>query len=344
MPCALFLFSTRGPLFDRRPLAPNFLGCLSCFSILCWSAPRLFSTSIFLRRCRAGRRHRSKSLLKDIASYLIAAQVGILGIVSVAIGIVTLISQRDDRSSTNTDVRLYYVESLAYEVVLSGAALLIVLCVQLLWPASISCASRVFSAAPHLAFKALADGLPFGLASTQSGGVRSICAYDASFRRAERPGAASRTIYRERHRSDRSDPASIAHVLRERTQRTGPRHERRSGPSDYLRLWNVGRRRCRTRPNSFYPVDYLPDQPEVDRKDDTSCHETDQDHHSILFETGQRDKSDQKSGKDIARFALASSSRRAFDDVKIEIVRTKQPRPSRSSLRTAGYFGVGCSL
>jgi hypothetical protein len=33
-----------------------------------------------------------KSPLKDIASYLIAAQVGILGIVSVAIGIVTLIS------------------------------------------------------------------------------------------------------------------------------------------------------------------------------------------------------------------------------------------------------------
>jgi hypothetical protein len=75
-----------------------------------------------------------KSPLKDIASYLIAAQVGILGIVSVAIGIVTLISRRDDRSSTNTDVRLYYMESLAYEVVLSGAALLIVLCVQLLWP------------------------------------------------------------------------------------------------------------------------------------------------------------------------------------------------------------------
>jgi hypothetical protein len=76
----------------------------------------------------------TKGLLKDLASYLIAAQVGLLGIVSVAIGIVTLISQRDDRSSTNTDVRLYYMESLAYEVVLSGAALLIVMCAQLLWP------------------------------------------------------------------------------------------------------------------------------------------------------------------------------------------------------------------
>jgi hypothetical protein len=77
----------------------------------------------------------TKSLLKDLSSYLIAAQVGVLGIVSVAIGIVTLISQRDDRSSTNTDIRLYYMESLAYEVVLSGAALLIILCAQLLWPA-----------------------------------------------------------------------------------------------------------------------------------------------------------------------------------------------------------------
>ncbi len=78
-----------------------------------------------------------KSLLKDVTSYFIAAQVGILGIVSVAIGIVTLISQRDDRSSSNTDIRLYYMESLAYEVVLSGAALLIVLCVQLAWPAQL---------------------------------------------------------------------------------------------------------------------------------------------------------------------------------------------------------------
>jgi hypothetical protein len=76
-----------------------------------------------------------KSLLKDVACYLITAQVGILGVVSVAIGIVTLITQRDDRSSTNTDVRLYYKESLAYEVVRSGVALLIILGAQLLWPA-----------------------------------------------------------------------------------------------------------------------------------------------------------------------------------------------------------------
>jgi hypothetical protein len=72
--------------------------------------------------------------LKDADSYLIAGQVGILGIVAVAVGIVTLLSQRDDRSSATSDVRLYYSESLAYEVVTSGVALLVVLFVQLFWP------------------------------------------------------------------------------------------------------------------------------------------------------------------------------------------------------------------
>ena len=72
--------------------------------------------------------------LKDVDSYLIAGQVGILGIVAVAVGIVTLLSQRDDRSSATSDVRLYYSESLAYEVVTSGVAVLVVLCVQLFWP------------------------------------------------------------------------------------------------------------------------------------------------------------------------------------------------------------------
>jgi hypothetical protein len=72
--------------------------------------------------------------LKDVHSYLIAGQVGLLGIIAVAVGIVTLLSQRDDRSSATSDVRLYYSESLAYEVVTSGVALLVVLCVQLFWP------------------------------------------------------------------------------------------------------------------------------------------------------------------------------------------------------------------
>jgi O-antigen/teichoic acid export membrane protein len=69
--------------------------------------------------------------LKDATSYLITAQVGLLAVVSVAVGLVTLIAQRDDGSSTSTDVQLYYNGALAYEVVASSVALLLVLCVQI---------------------------------------------------------------------------------------------------------------------------------------------------------------------------------------------------------------------
>ena len=75
-----------------------------------------------------------RDFLTNIGSYFITAQVGMLGIVSVAVGIVSFLSQGGDGSSARTDVRLYYVEAMAYEVVTSGIALLIVLSVQLFWP------------------------------------------------------------------------------------------------------------------------------------------------------------------------------------------------------------------
>src|SRR5206468_9625179 len=55
-------------------------------------------------------------------------------VVSVAVGLVTLIAQRNDGSSTSTDIQLYYNGALAYEVVASSVALLLVLCVQIFWP------------------------------------------------------------------------------------------------------------------------------------------------------------------------------------------------------------------
>jgi hypothetical protein len=72
--------------------------------------------------------------LKDLGSYLIAGQIGILAIVSVAIAVVTLLSERNDGASVNTDIRLYYVESYSYELAISGVALLLVLTIQLFWP------------------------------------------------------------------------------------------------------------------------------------------------------------------------------------------------------------------
>ena len=72
--------------------------------------------------------------VKDLGGYLIAGQIGILAIVSVAVAVVTLLSERNGGASVNTDVRLYYVESYSYELAISGVALLLVLTVQLFWP------------------------------------------------------------------------------------------------------------------------------------------------------------------------------------------------------------------
>jgi hypothetical protein len=71
------------------------------------------------------------SLLTNATDYLITAQVGVLAVVSIAIGLVTIIAQRENAS---TDVQVYYHESLAFGVVASSIALLAALCVQLVWP------------------------------------------------------------------------------------------------------------------------------------------------------------------------------------------------------------------
>lgn len=72
-----------------------------------------------------------KAIILNVSSYLITAQVGALGVISLALALVTLIAQRENSA---TDVKLYYHESLAFEVVASCVALLAVMCAQLLWP------------------------------------------------------------------------------------------------------------------------------------------------------------------------------------------------------------------
>jgi hypothetical protein len=72
--------------------------------------------------------------LKDAAGFFLTAQVGILVVLTVAISVVTLLAQKDDGSAVNTDVRLYYFESYAYELGTSSILLSIVLVVQLFWP------------------------------------------------------------------------------------------------------------------------------------------------------------------------------------------------------------------
>jgi hypothetical protein len=70
-------------------------------------------------------------LLKSVPSYLLGAQVSIFGVISLALALVTLIGQRAEAA---TDVKVYYHESLFFEVAASCLALTAALAVQFFWP------------------------------------------------------------------------------------------------------------------------------------------------------------------------------------------------------------------
>ena len=72
-----------------------------------------------------------KMLLSSVSGYFIATQVGILGIVALALALVSLIAQRENSA---TDILVYYHESLAFQIVASSLALLAILVIQLIWP------------------------------------------------------------------------------------------------------------------------------------------------------------------------------------------------------------------
>lgn len=71
---------------------------------------------------------------RDVAGVLITAQVGLLAVLTVAVTVVTLLSEKDDDVTANTNVRLYYVESCTNEFTTSSIAFLIVVVAQLFWP------------------------------------------------------------------------------------------------------------------------------------------------------------------------------------------------------------------
>jgi len=106
---------------------------------LSWLAPE-----VMLRLTRVlPTTSQTETLLNTFAGYAIAAQTGVLGVISIAVGLVPLIAERQ---GAGTDVKVYYYASLAFEVVASCIALLLVLCVQLVWPI-------------HVAISRLNDGM-----------------------------------------------------------------------------------------------------------------------------------------------------------------------------------------
>lgn len=74
---------------------------------------------------------RMEDILRDFAGFMIGAQTGLLGVLSIAVALVTLIGQR---AQAGADVRVYYHESFAVPLAGSSLALLMVLCLQLFWP------------------------------------------------------------------------------------------------------------------------------------------------------------------------------------------------------------------
>lgn len=74
--------------------------------------------------------------VQNVTSYFLAAQAVMIGLLfPVALGVISLITQREDASSTVSDLQVYYSESFAFGVGASGIALSIALAIHVFWPA-----------------------------------------------------------------------------------------------------------------------------------------------------------------------------------------------------------------
>ena len=107
-----------------------------------WAAPSATGTDI-------------ETLLLQASGYYIAAQAGALGVMTLALALVTLIAQREN---SDMDIKLYYHESMAFQTVASSLALLTVLAAQLLWPLQFALHQFEFGT-DNLIFKAFLLGL-----------------------------------------------------------------------------------------------------------------------------------------------------------------------------------------
>lgn len=146
----------------------------------------------------------ARALLKDVTSYVLAAQATIIGLIfPVAVAMVTLIVQREESSSTNSDVQIYYHETLAYRVGASGISLVIVLTVQLAWPSQFFIGS-FGPAVPITASKFLLTGVHIAWFVLNLAALWNFLYVSLSFIQ-----PASRTLYRRRFAANASIPEDI---------------------------------------------------------------------------------------------------------------------------------------
>lgn len=72
-----------------------------------------------------------KDVILYLSSYILGAQIGLLGVISLALALVTLVAQNEEAA---TDVKVYYHESMFLGIAASGVALSAAVSIQFLWP------------------------------------------------------------------------------------------------------------------------------------------------------------------------------------------------------------------
>ena len=146
------------------------------------------------------------ALLLNVSGYFIAAQVGVLSVIALALALVTLIAQRENSA---TDIKIYYHESLAFEVVASCVALLAVLVTQLLWPLQFL-VHRLDLGSDNLVFEFILLGLHLAWLLFNLGAVSYFIATTFGFVQ-----QSARELLRERYTSNVVLPHDLTQRLRE---------------------------------------------------------------------------------------------------------------------------------
>jgi hypothetical protein len=119
--------------------------------------------------------------LKDAESYLLGTQVTLIGLIfPIAVGLVTLIVQRQQTSNTSAHVQIYYQESFAYGVGASGIALVIVGAIQLFWPVQFLI-HRIGWGTPNMLFKMVAVAVHCGWLTINAASIWHFLAVSLDF-------------------------------------------------------------------------------------------------------------------------------------------------------------------
>ena len=147
-------------------------------------------------------------LLKDVTSAFLGAQVVMVGLLfPIAVGLVTLIVQREEASSTVSDIQVYYGETLAYRIGASGIALSIVLAAQLLWPAQFAI-HRLGFGTPSEFFKGIATVVHFLWLFINFSALWHFLLTSLNFMR-----PAERALLRRRFAANVSIPSNLTEIL-----------------------------------------------------------------------------------------------------------------------------------